>query len=691
MIAPVESAASHGIDISSAIRKRPYLAAAPFLVALLVGLPLILRNAKQEFQAEASIYVSPTYYKNLQSDKEQLQVPYATLVNQQILSIRRFDVLKEAVRRLELKGVNWKAAGESEASAVARLSAKLDIRAIPDSYEVLISMRGNNKESLAPIVNTVANTFLEKENTDELSDRSSRFSTLTAARDRIEATLRQKLEQQSQVSSVLKVANLDKAQPVDDTLLAGARQALAEARRKRIEAEAQVQIMTAPSTGAGRNALTSAAEDMVASDANLRTLSNYLTQRTIDLRTKIEGLTPEHPLRQATEKEIASLNAQLAAVPKGPVSDASARLLTKLRADVDRARLLESELEKQVNAGTVNIQAVARQVQQGQGLSEEITRLRGSLGAANTAIEMTMQESAPRSLRLFSSAQTPLGPSKSNLESSVAIMMMLALACSIALCVAVDLADQRIFSPSEIKRSIGFGPVGLILEPTPETEAFADEHFWRLVNGIRRAIAVHDAKSIVFTPLRFARNPETLVADVARALSASGLKAAILETNPAHGVDRVSGSLTEISSTATTSSGAIQKAASSGASRLELGSPKDLVRVSSVGRETVDKMKIEHDVVLIDAPSLLLSADIEYLSAISDMTLIVVEAGDATRKELVQGWNILKRVGAPNIGVVMCQVILKKAGAELQQEFKWFSRRQSSERKVHADMTVGGR
>lgn len=687
--APIETNAVSSLDVSAALRKRPWLAAAPFLLALLVGVPYALRTSANEYHAEATIYVSPTFFKNLQSDREQVQIPYGTLVNQQILTIRRLDILKEALIRLEGKEIYWRAPGETEAASVARLAAKLEIRPIPDSYEVLIGLSGPKQEWLAPIINTIADTYLEKERSEELLDRSNRFATLTSAKAKIDAALQLKLDQQSKISATLRVANLDKAPPVDDTLLAGARQALEEAKRKRIEAETQIKVMSA-NAGNGKSVLTTAAEESVANDSGLRTFSNFLLQKTIDLRARIEGLTPEHPLRQSTEKEIAGLNAQITALPRGPVDDASARLMTKLRSDVDRTRMLENEMEKQVLAGTVNVQGVAKQVQQAQGLSEEIERLRKSQGSVTSAMEQAIQDVPPGFLRVFSAAQAPIAPSKSSLDKTLGILAALALIFSIGICVMVDLIDQRIFSPAEVKRAVGFTPVGLLLESAPGTEAYAEEHFWRLVNGIQRAITVQDAKSIVFTPLRFARNPNTLVSDIARALSSCGVKTAILDAKPRRGDERMSVGLSEISVSDEHPSGALQSTHSGVPARIEGGGSKDLARVPGIGREIVDKMKRDYDVVLIDAPSLLLSADMEYLAVISDITMIVVETGEATRRELIQGSNMLRRIGAPNVGVVMSQVRLHRAGRELNQDFKRFSERHVSETTVDLDTNMGG-
>jgi uncharacterized protein involved in exopolysaccharide biosynthesis len=669
----VESKPPSSLDISSAVRRRPFLAAAPLLLALLVGVPYAFQHARKEYRAEATIHVSPNYFKNLQEERAQIQVSYGRLVNQQILTLGRYDVLAEALKRLESKGIVWRNPNESEPEAVARLMTKLDIRPIPDSYEVMIAMNGENQAWLAPVVNTIVDTYLEKERNEEMADRSSRLTTLKEAKTRIDETLQRKLEQQVKLSQQLKVADLDKATPADDALLTGALQAREAARRKRIEAEAQISIMTSMPAGNSKNALTAQAEEAVANDASLHALTTSLLQRSFELRAKIEGLTPVHPLRQATEKELAAINNQLSEMPQGLVQETSSRMLTKLHADVDRARVLETELDKEVAAATSNVQGIAKQVQQAQGLSGEIDRLRKSQSTVNSVMELALEDGPSDYLRVFSSAQAPLAPSKSNLEKTLSGLAALGLLLGIVLCVSVDLIDQRIVAPTDVSRAVGFKPLGLLFDRAPGTEAFSEEHFWRLVNGIQRGVAAHGAKSIVLTPLRFARNPKALITDLSRALSLCGLKTVVVDANPQSSQDLTPTGSAEISDHGRPLLGALEQTDSTIPERIKIGLRRDPSRVIVLDRAMVAELRRQYDVVLIDAPSLLLCADMEFLPMIGDITLIVAEAGDATRSELIQGMDLLKRIGAPGVGVIMSQVHLRKAGRDLNRDFKRFT------------------
>ena len=150
--AKVEPASMGGIDLPAALRKRPLLALAILILTLLAAAPYLLRKVPRTYHAEAAIYVSPTYFKNLQQDREQLQISYTTLVNQQILTLRRYDILHEALMRLEGQGIKYREPGESEEAAVARLTKDLDVQHIADSYEVLVGLDSPAHDWVAPIV-----------------------------------------------------------------------------------------------------------------------------------------------------------------------------------------------------------------------------------------------------------------------------------------------------------------------------------------------------------------------------------------------------------------------------------------------------------------------------------------------------------------------------------------------------------
>jgi receptor protein-tyrosine kinase len=282
-------------------------------------------------------------------------------------------------------------------------------------------------------------------------------------------------------------------------------------------------------------------------------------------------------------------------------------------------------------------------------------------------------------LRMFSAAQTPIEPKKASTKKVLGVLFGLAFFLAIALPVAVDVIDQRVVSPAEVKRAIGFPPVGLVLQPAVATRAFAEEHFRRLVNGIQRGMAAQGAKCVVITPLDDARNPASLVTDLAAALRVRGLKTVIVDANPgpdSHNAGREDTVTAPVHTVAAPLS-AIPAPVPTGNTLVQNGDSRNVERAripveGGLGSFVRDVRK-EYDVVLIDTPPLELSADAEFLASVSDITLMVAESGKATRRELAEGTARLGRIGAPSVGVIMSQVSLRHAGSALKRDFKKFS------------------
>jgi uncharacterized protein involved in exopolysaccharide biosynthesis len=322
---------------------------------------------------------------------------------------------------------------------------------------LVVRLKGERREWVAPIVNTVVDTYLEKGKGDEFSDRNSHLASLTAEQANIGATLQQKLDQQSGLSRQLMVVNTDNAAPADDELLAYARKAHDEARRKRMEAETQLSMMEDEKNGSAKKALTAMAEESVTT--NLNGLTGSLLQKRLELRARMEsmrlaGLLPAHPRMKAAEKELAEVNEQLNHAPQPMIDQASGHLLAKLRGDVDRSRLLEAKLAQEVQTQASRVQTVAKEVQEARGISDEIDHLRKRQSMVGARIEeLSMQDDAPAFVRVFSRAQTPMAPIKIAYKKPLIIVFSLAVILSLVVTVGTDLGFPRwALSWSRIRR-----------------------------------------------------------------------------------------------------------------------------------------------------------------------------------------------------------------------------------------------
>ena len=635
------------LDLRDTLRRRWPLACAIFLAVAGAGAWLGLATTKPVYEAETTIYVAPAIGGE---DSGAPESPYPMLVNQQVMTILHYDTLSEAVRRLGEEDIHWKTPGETERHAVDRLRDSLQVQRVPNSYEIAIGMTGNgapntagDPRSMAAIVNIVAESFLDGGARRTASGRAERIGTLTRQKSGLEQDLRDKLAVRAKLSESLQVVNLDKTVELpDDAALTQMRQAMTEAFRKRIEAEEQL--------FAGQRTVPAEAERIVMADPANRAVAGNLLQRQFELKEHIEGMLPSHPLRKDAETELNAIDAELQKAPNELIPKLTAQLLEKLRADVDESHRVESDLHGEMEREAANIGSMSRQFAEAEGVNADIARLRDRVGRIQGQIEeIDLQGDAPGTMRVFSVAQVPPVTPRSAPKKALGIAL-LALFLGIGVPVALDLTDSRIYGPAAIERTLGFPAVGMTIERDSQTEQFADEHLRRLVAGIERGIA-NGAKTIVLTGLKQSV-PLALMGNISRLLGERGINAAV------HTVR--------------------WKADSQ-------ATPPQIGLISSVISPGVDRNG--SDVVLIDAPALLLSADAERVAAEADITLMIVQAGKNTRPDLVRGARLLERLDAPAVGVILQGVRVDRAGSSLIRELNEYRAYRSQ---IAGDGAFGG-
>ena len=78
----------------------------------------------------------------------------------------------------------------------------------------------------------------------------------------------------------------------------------------------------------------------------------------------------------------------------------------------------------------------------------------------------------------------------------------------------------------------------------------------------------------------------------------------------------------------------------------------------------------DSNVLLVSAPPLLLSSDAELLASEADITLLIVQAGQTTRKDLERAGRLLERLRVAGVGVIMTGVKVQRAGRLVRKDFR---------------------
>ncbi len=560
--------------------------------------------------------------------------------------------------------------GESLRHAITRLQGALEISPVPDTYQIAISLEGAKPEGLAEIVNSVAETYTRQAKSEEFYGGDQRVRELVQDRTRMQGEIDTRQLRRSELAQELGVSTFTESyiNPYDH-LLVNAKEALADARRKRIDAEAQLAAVDDGQRSGGTSALNSLAMDMASRDPVLSSLeANLNTRRTLLLST-ISGLAPDHPGRRAAEKEIAQLDQERERVYKGLLDSYSAMVLNQRKAESYKEAQVESKLNGEVEQQASRTSWFTRKYQEGMALGLEIDRARKRLDSIEDRINFfSLERRAPGFVRVFSKAQTPDIPVKGGRKKLLAMVLPLALIIGLFVPIGVDLLDPRLYSPADVEKVLGFAPMAWLLNKSEAGEIFAREQVLRLANRLGQEQETAGSRIFAFTSVKAGGGTTTIVSETAAALAHQGISCLAVEANAYRADPRYrdpqSRGLTVILNGQHALSEAIVTGKLDLPDHIPVGelvndrSLPDIYNLAAILRQATEN----YNLVLVDLPPLLASVDAEFIARRADVVVLVVEATAVTRTELRRAARSLGRLQPNAVSAVLNRVSLDAVG-----------------------------
>jgi succinoglycan biosynthesis transport protein ExoP len=666
------------INVLKSLRLHAVAAVLSALVVLGLGLAVVLRRGVS-YVATSIIYVSPTFPKTLIEDHEQ-QYPYDSYVQQQAHSITRYEVLEDALHHLPA-GV-WRRQGETDRSAIERLQKALEIQRMGVTYQVSIALHRPVADHLADIVNAVTQAYLTKAKDEEFYGRDDRLATLRETRDELRRELDARLEEQSSITKDLGVAKVatEGITSYDDQL-SKMRTDLTVAHEQRVQAEAQLASLKHSDPTTPNAALNAAADDIIASDPGLLAMKTDLAKKRSAVVAQLSTLTPANPLRKQTEAELAQINQSLQDMQTDLRRKAAVRLEEKQRAELNRASIVESKLQSDLQHETTAATSAAPKFQRAEELKVDITRLQARYAEVDDRISnLELESSSPGSIHLFAPALPPLDPESSKIRILIPALFPLSILFGIAVAVALDFFDPYIHNGTDMETILGFAPIGVLLDDRDITQRVFDECTLRLAAGIDHAKRVSQARTFVVTAVAGNAGTTSIVESMGSTLARLGHKTLTIDA---------SGNTAPVAYTtlgvndmeATAEDGAVRTAPTAelqSVTSVKLQASAVLQQaltpqVSPMGNfvtKTFQKLTAEYDVVLIDTAPLLISAETEYLARAADVTILVAEAGKTSKRKLTRAARLLEKLDVAGVAAVINKVRLLRAEDDLQQDLQ---------------------
>jgi len=645
-----------------------------------LGVPVAWVKGRATFYAEAAVRVSPTYVENLQdeSDVQLLSTTqYLQFVQQQITTVRSFDVAVEALHRLGDQRALWQRPHESERRAAERLMAAITVRAVRDTYLITIGLEGEKAAGLADIVNAVADAYVKKASEEGLYGPTERIRHLTDRRADLQARVGSDVDELKTITARLGVSTFEDSSlnPLDSSLVATG-EALADWRRRRIAAEAKVAALQEAQARERQLELDSAARDLLDKNLALASATKLYYDRRNALLGQASGLAPDHPGYKAVQRQLAEIDTEMQRVSDGELLATKTQLeekratqaaaeLSRVQMDADQARQVEAQLATDFADQSARLPEYTAQYHRALDLISNIRRARKRIESINNRIDSySLEAQAPGFVRLVSPARAPDTPISGGRKNLLLLVCVAATGLALVVPLALDRFDPRILLPGDLEKALGFAPMAWLPERAGHVAtALATDEIRRLALALARDRQQQGTARITLTSVAAAAGTTTLVLDLAHELARLGLRVLAIDANVCHrdhryGTAAPAAGLGGVLAGQSPLDQAIGAADGGGPDLLPLGDlcEGDVLAHRPALTSILEGVRGQYDLVLLDAPPLGRAADAELLVQVADSALLVVGAATVTGADVKRAARILERLAPPVVGVVLNRV-----------------------------------
>ena len=236
--------------------------------------------------------------------------------------------------------------------------------------------------------------------------------------------------------------------------------------------------------------------------------------------------------------------------------------------------------------------------------------------------------------------------------------------------------DTNIYNSADVRRVVGFHPVGVLLNREEFSSDILEQYVFRLSAAIDQAIRTTGSRTFVFTSVHAGGGTSSTVQALSRELATLDHKVLTIlasenEEPVMYGSERPQLILESADE---------REMETPPEPTLEISgvSFKDYMPRSPKGpaavARTLQNAAAKYDVVLIDAEPLMISADTEYLARNTDVTVLVVESSLTARRELSQAAQLLERIAVPGVAVVLNKVSAANADSQLRNSLRSYKK-----------------
>jgi Mrp family chromosome partitioning ATPase len=684
------------IDPVNSVKHHLSMALTVGIAVMLIGLAAAMLFGRAKYQASATIRVLPTYDTRLLAgiDPAMMQnIDYRDFVQQQVFEIDNPEMMMKALKLLGPNVSLWQAPNESIQRAAERLADALKVEWVADTFLINVSLEGTKPHGLELIVNSVVSAYLDHQAKEDLSGSDTRANLLIQRRANLQQQADAERQQLSQLAQALGVSTFAAANnnPYDKTL-ADANEALDRQRRELILQQARLAALQAQQARPSDADIDSLAQRIILSSPDLSAEKSQLEKQREDAFLQLQGLSLTHPGRPALERQIADIDTELHHLDAKAAASARAIVIGTRGADqrdkiaqaqtaVDEGQRATQGIEQEVAALKASVASFSAKYNEALEAHEQFENHIKEIGEIDDQIGLLrLQRDSPGVAGLELPARLPDKPEGGKRRKILVLSVLFAALLGIGAATLADLTDPRVKSSRELEALLQMPVLGGPLGHGGQSDL---DILRRISLSILRERRQAGTRVFVITAAAGRAGTSSLTLDLANELTELGASAVAVEANALfpdaryrEGASAEPDFLRGWSNGPSAANGRAPALAGNGsiAKRKPLG-----VCVHSIMTATnslPDRMSIcplqkgqrlsmrcvqealelglaSHDLVLMDAPPVLSSADTAMLVQNPAGVIVAVRTDYDRLADILTTIEELNKLSPPVIGVVM--------------------------------------
>ncbi|VVS91329.1 GumC family protein [Desulfoluna spongiiphila] len=684
------------------------------LSILALGVPAVWFKVKPVYYSEAVLKIEPVIPKILYGKEEASITPYYDdYVRTQINIVKSYAVLSMAIEEVEKTGSNWKYPDETMQQAVDRLAMRLAIKQLRDTQLFSLSMFSRRGRGLAEILNAVSAAYIEHTRLERFNKDGSRLGFLKGRREEQEKVLAEKYAVLESISAKYAVGITDEKniyvylQAVVDLT-----QQLVKAKTRRIETQTRLRELKNQMVKLQQLDIEADVDDWVEKDWATRDNRIQLSRKLQDMRLTLSGVNENHPDRKEYEENLTRLYEVQENLLKRAGEVGEKVIRGKLLSD-QRKKILEEEmlfasalsaeqrLIEELTAAEHKATDVNTQMMKASTLRREIDRLQDALLRIEERIDQIEVESrSPGRASILTQAKSPETPDTGKRVKMAAVVIIMGFFSGIGYAVAKDKLDPRLKSIQDIQRVLGFPATGHIMDAKQDQGAAQDRHrmcldspfsrvseqFKEIAFSIAKENTQHNSRVYNGLSLNGNQGVSTFLLNTLTALPGMAKRKIFVDLNVWNPVTRKlfpedAPGLWDVLEGHCDLNDAIIKDSDFPFHILPFGNWPGIDKsiFQEIGMAPmIESLRCDYDYVLLDSSPLWLSTDARFLTHLSDVTILVVEAGAVVERELARAVHTLDRLEVKAISVVLNRVSFQRGRYYREAMDNYYSQVQSA-------------